>query len=405
MNGKFWFLTTLLLLAILVLSACSPIIPETGDELSQDDLIATQSAEIFQAAQATATTIALQTQIAQLQTQVAAGPTSLPPTATPLIPTATPLPPTATPLPPTPTAIPPTATPSIPCNAAAFVADVTVPDGTVFQPGAYFTKTWRLQNTGSCTWTTAYDIVLISGDLLGAPSEVAMPANVAPGQVVDVSVGMTAPGRDGSYRGNWRLRDAGNVVFGVGQSSGSFYVDIQVSTPQPSDPYNFASSYCSAEWTTGAGRIPCNGSEGDSRGYVKRVDKPVLETGYIDDEPALITHPQMVTDGIIRGKYPAVRIGNGYYFTALIGCVNKATGCDVKFQLDYTINNGPIATLATWHEIYDEQFRTVEVDLSGLRGQNVSFILTVLANGSASGDQAQWLAPRIFDSDRTTDME
>ena len=30
----------------------------------------------------------------------------------------------------------------------AFVADVTVPDGTIFSPGAAFTKTWRLKNAG-----------------------------------------------------------------------------------------------------------------------------------------------------------------------------------------------------------------------------------------------------------------
>ena len=31
---------------------------------------------------------------------------------------------------------------------AGFIADVTVPDGTAFSPGATFTKTWRLKNIG-----------------------------------------------------------------------------------------------------------------------------------------------------------------------------------------------------------------------------------------------------------------
>ena len=31
------------------------------------------------------------------------------------------------------------------CDNATFVSDVNVPDGTEFQPGASFTKTWRLQ--------------------------------------------------------------------------------------------------------------------------------------------------------------------------------------------------------------------------------------------------------------------
>jgi hypothetical protein len=74
-------------------------------------------------------------------------PTSTPPpTLTPIIPSLTPVVPTSTP--------PPTLTP-VPCDRAAFVADVTVPDGTNFAPGTTFVKTWRLKNNGSCTWTTA----------------------------------------------------------------------------------------------------------------------------------------------------------------------------------------------------------------------------------------------------------
>ena len=41
---------------------------------------------------------------------------------------------------------------SITGDAATFVSDVTVPDGTSFNPGDTFTKTWRLSNSGSTTW-------------------------------------------------------------------------------------------------------------------------------------------------------------------------------------------------------------------------------------------------------------
>jgi hypothetical protein len=37
----------------------------------------------------------------------------------------------------------------------------------------------------------------------------------------------------------------------------------------------------------------------------------------------------------------------------------------------------------------------VDVDLSSLAGQQVQIILAVLANGSAEGDQAVWIYPRI----------
>jgi hypothetical protein len=86
-------------------------------------------------------------------------------------------------------------------------------------------------------------------------------------------------------------------------------------------------------------------------------------------------------------------------FSAVIGCAYKADNCDVIFQLDYQIEDGSIQTLAKWHEVYDEQFRLVTVDLSHLAGKDVNFILTVKANGSSSQDRALWLAPHISPED------
>ena len=54
------------------------------------------------------------------------------------------------------------------CDQAAFIRDVTVPDGSPFAPGETFTKTWRLQNTGTCTWTTSnYTLVYVADNDFG----------------------------------------------------------------------------------------------------------------------------------------------------------------------------------------------------------------------------------------------
>jgi hypothetical protein len=37
------------------------------------------------------------------------------------------------------------------CDSVEFIADVTVPDLAVLQPGTPFAKIWRLQNNGTCT--------------------------------------------------------------------------------------------------------------------------------------------------------------------------------------------------------------------------------------------------------------
>ena len=126
----------------------------------------------------------------------------------------------------------PTNTP-IPCNLGRFVTDVTIPDGTVFEPGENFTKTWRMKNTGTCAWTSGYDIVFSGGDAMDAPSAVQITSGtVNPGQSVDVSVDLTAPASAGTYRGNWQLRDPSDVIFGIENStSGFFWVEIEVKVP------------------------------------------------------------------------------------------------------------------------------------------------------------------------------
>lgn len=140
------------------------------------------------------------------------------------------------------TPIPNTATPSktpIPCNLAKFIDDVTIPDGTKFGPGDAFTKTWSLKNVGSCTWTSGYDIVFYSGDSMGAPSTVQITTGtVNPGQIIEVSVNLIAPDSAGTYRGNWKMRDPSDNIFGIENStSGYFWVEIKVviptDTPEP----------------------------------------------------------------------------------------------------------------------------------------------------------------------------
>lgn len=132
---------------------------------------------------------------------------------------------------PTNTAIP-TQT-EVPCDRAAFVTDVTIPDGTVLGKSENFTKTWRLRNTGSCTWNSSYQLIFDEGDAMGGPASKQLSSgSVTPGQTVDVSVDLTAPNSEGDYRGDWLIRSDKGIVFGVGSGGDvSFYVEIEVGDP------------------------------------------------------------------------------------------------------------------------------------------------------------------------------
>ncbi len=124
-------------------------------------------------------------------------------------------------------------TPTLFPNKADFIDDVTVPDGTVFSPGQAFTKTWRLKNAGSSTWTSDYSILYLTGQEMGLKSA-PLGKLVPPGESVDVSVNLTAPAIPGTYRSYWKLLTPQGNLFGVGPLADEpFYVDIQVVLPTP----------------------------------------------------------------------------------------------------------------------------------------------------------------------------
>ena len=96
----------------------------------------------------------------------------------------------------------------------SFVSDVTIPDGTLLPVGQEFTKTWRVQNSGTCQWTTGFKLIFGWGEAMGGQT-VTMPAVVATGQQIDLSVKLKVPNKSGNnLTGYWRLEDDKNQPFG-----------------------------------------------------------------------------------------------------------------------------------------------------------------------------------------------
>jgi hypothetical protein len=232
-----------------------------------------------------------------------------------------------------------------------------------------------------------------------------MPINVAPGQTVDVTVTLTSPTTAGTYRGYWRFRNGSGIPFGIGTGgTKSWWVEIKVSGTSPVTPgtpitgasYDFAANACSAAWFSAAGQLPCPGTDGDAKGFVLKLTNPRLENGTTDTRPGLLTFPQNVTNGYIQGFFPPYTVRSGDRFRSIVNCEYGATSCYVVFRLDYQIGSGSIQTYWAFVEKYEGQFYQADLDLTPLVGQNVKFILTVLAAGPASGDRALWVAPMIF---------
>ena len=187
-----------------------------------------------------------QTSIAQtvvvLQTQLAVQPTAeINPTSTLAI-TATLAPTSALPA----STAMPIAT-DMPRYKAGPVTDVTYIDNTIVQPGTAFVKTWRVENSGSATWTPSFKIVFVSGDAMGGPASQTLGKTISPGQSIDISVSLIAPATLATFRGNWMLETDTGKRFGIGVNSDSpFWVQIivkkafAVTAASPSGPASWS---------------------------------------------------------------------------------------------------------------------------------------------------------------------
>jgi hypothetical protein len=363
-----------------------------------------QSSATPQIAAATDTLAPSATPLAPTETLPPSPTFTLLPSFTPL-PTSTPLPTATSTLPPgaTPVAPPPSggggsggSSPQVPCNAAQFIKDVTVPDGKEFPQGESFTKTWRLKNVGSCNWTKDYRIVFVSGDSMGAPTDgEPLPYSTKPGQTVDAAVDLVAPGVPGTYKGSWMLSSPSGQRFGTGPNhSNSFFVSIKVTEADSGSIYNFATNYCAASWKSSVADLSCPGAINDPDGFVLYFTHIALEN-QTEDEPTLWTNPDTNNDGYIKGTYPEIELKSGDRFLADVGCIEGYEKCDVVFKLKYINDAGKLKDIGEWQEVYDGNITRINIDLTSLVDNIVQLVLVVDANGKSKEDAAFWLNPHI----------
>ena len=103
--------------------------------------------------------------------------------------------------------------PTASCYGLVFKNDVTIPDDTNMTPGQKFTKTWLVQNTGSCAWQPGFKWTLVGGNPMGG-STVTLTQAVNPGDQYQISVPLVAPNTTGESTGTWKMTDANGTFFG-----------------------------------------------------------------------------------------------------------------------------------------------------------------------------------------------
>jgi hypothetical protein len=121
---------------------------------------------------------------------------------------------TATPLPTETQASTPAVSPTPSCYRLKYLKDVTIPDGTTMKPGEAFTKTWQVENNGTCAWQPGFKFDVFGGDgMSGNP--ILLTQTVEPGGRMELSVSLTAPlDQQGLVAGTWRMADENGAYFG-----------------------------------------------------------------------------------------------------------------------------------------------------------------------------------------------
>lgn len=110
--------------------------------------------------------------------------------------------------------------------SAIFINHVTIPPGVILTAGQSFTKTWRVQNNGTCAWED-YKLVYVRGNRMGGNSPSFM-RRVEPGEVIDISLELTAPTYYGMYEGVWQIQSDKNNLVGPELT---YYLGIPTPTP------------------------------------------------------------------------------------------------------------------------------------------------------------------------------
>lgn len=91
----------------------------------------------------------------------------------------------------------------------------TVPDGTNFQPGQAFRKTWTLKNGGARIWDEGFALVRTSSspanETLGSPEQILLPKEVKSGETVQIGADLAAPKQNGRYTVFYRLQDGAGL--------------------------------------------------------------------------------------------------------------------------------------------------------------------------------------------------
>jgi hypothetical protein len=272
-----------------------------------------------------------------------------------------------------------------------FIYDVTIPDGTIMSPNQTFTKTWLLRNIGTCSWTSGYRLVFITGNPMGgSTTPLLTTGTIPPGQSVEASVSLKAPATAGTYEGYWKLSDANGTLFGL--QGAPFWVRIKVMTTGTVTISLGAVSYES-------GSVAANGTVSGGINVGDTADKDGVQ-GFLSFDISSIPKTAVIDTGALNLSLYQI-VGDPF---GGLACLNV-------YQQDYTpLSSGdfftgdPSGSFMEWCSAADLSTVIVDSDFATAiqarlgTSTRIQFRLQFpdrQSNGNGAGDQVQFGIPYL----------
>lgn len=196
-----------------------------------------------------------------------------------------------------------------------YIADMSIPDGTVVVAGSTVSKTWRVRNDSTCNLGSGFTFRQVGGDAMTAPA-ISSPI-VGVGQIFDLSVTLTIGTDVANYddleRANFRMFTATGVPFGD-----TLFVEIDI--VQADD---------STDCTPSVSVISSPASGTISQGETNNVSWTLQNTGNCAWEGFTIERlgsgsPLIATN--LPLDVPTIAAGANYTFTANIELADSFNG-------------------------------------------------------------------------------
>jgi hypothetical protein len=100
------------------------------------------------------------------------------------------------------------------CNPPPIPLGENYPDGSLVYINTAFSKSWTIQNAGTCTWNSNYKLRFVSGDAMGGPTGIPFSYSVPPGGSIKLTLPLKTPSGPGTITGYWGLYDDKDTYFG-----------------------------------------------------------------------------------------------------------------------------------------------------------------------------------------------